>query len=79
MLDLASTSETTLDWVCDSIEMWTHSISLCHKAMIEVVNTRCWVTLKEALVLEKTARRKRSAVYPENHHYVESTASDRLN
>ena len=53
-----------MDSAYDSIEIWAHSISLGHKPIIDV-NPRGSVDMKEALKLEKRARRTLGLVFPE--------------
>ena len=67
-----------MDSAYDSVEIWAHSISLDHKPII-AVNPRSLVELKEALKLEKKARRTLGFVFPEELRYVERSASERLN
>ena len=62
----------------DSVEILAHGMSLGHKPII-AVNPRRSVAMKEALKLEKKARRTLGFVFPEELRYVERSASERLN
>ena len=67
-----------MDSAYDSIEIWAHSISLGHKPIIDV-NPRASVELKEALKLEKKARRTLGLVFPEQLRYAQRSTAERLN
>ena len=67
-----------MDSAYDSIEILAHGMSLGHKPII-AVNPRRSVAMKEALKLEKKARRTLGFVFPEELRYVERSASERLN
>ena len=78
-----------MDSAYDSIEIWAHSISLGHKPII-AVNPRGSVDMKEALKLEKRARRTLGLVFPEEEEwsrvpareedrYAERSTAERLN
>ena len=67
-----------MDSAYDSIEIWAHSISLGHKPII-AVNPRGSVDMKEALKLEKRARRTLGLFFPEERRYVERSGSERVN
>ena len=67
-----------MDSAYDSIEIWAHSISLGHKPII-AVNPRGSVDMKEALKLEKRARRTLGLVFPEEDRYAERSTAERLN
>ena len=67
-----------MDSAYDSIEIWAHSISLGHKPIIDV-NPRRSAEMKEALKLEKKARRTLGFVFPEQLRYAERSTAERLN
>ena len=67
-----------MDSAYDSVEILAHGMSLGHKPII-AVNPRRSVAMKEALKLEKKARRTLGFVFPEELRYVERSASERLN
>ena len=67
-----------MDSAYDSIEIWAHSISLGHKPII-AVNPRGSVDMKEALKLEKRARRTLGLFFPEEDRYAERSTAERLN
>ena len=67
-----------MDSAYDSIEIWAHSISLGHKPIIDV-NPRGSVDMKEALKLEKRARRTLGLVFPEQDRYAERSTAEGLN
>ena len=66
-----------MDSAYDSIEIWAHSISLGHKPII-AVNPRGSVDMKEALKLEKRARRTLGLFFPEEDRYAERSTAERL-
>ena len=67
-----------MDSAYDSIEIWAHSILLGHKPIIDV-NPRGSVDMKEALKLERRARRTLGLVFPEEDRYAERSTAERLN
>ena len=67
-----------MDSAYDAIEIWAHSILLGHKPIIDV-NPRRSSEMKEALKLEKKARRTLGLVFPEEHRYAERSTAERLN
>ncbi len=67
-----------MDSAYDAIEIWAHSISLGHKPIIDV-NPRRSSEMKEALKLERKARRTLGLVFPEEHRYAGRSTAERLN
>ena len=67
-----------MDAAYDSVEIWTHSIALGHKPIIDV-NPRSSVDMQEALKREKTVRRTLGLVFPVELRYVVRSGSERVN
>ena len=67
-----------MDAAYDSIEIWTHSIALGHKPIVDV-NPRSSVDMQEALKREKKERRTLGLVFPEERRYVVRSGSERVN